>query len=1010
VVRYTHHRSGYRALNRTSIREALRAFLPPIKSDDARLDFYTVYKRESMEYDVDYVKKYDEDLNTTLIFVRRSLFAVVAHLTHPRIQAGLFSAVSSAFVLDVQSKLETDPNEQSAALLRAILLTLNQSAIPGESPNAPPFREDPPHEIVTATGLMYASLLISLLAAFVAMLGKQWLNRYLRHAGGSMIERCGDRQRKCDGLERWPFHLFVESLPIMLQMSLLLLACGLCRYTWSINTTVASILITLTVLGILFYFGIVIAGTSSYECPFQTPASTRLRSLWREIQSHKALPTCLSAATSPLWRNATRPIVVATHRLNHTITGIILGFNQWVFRPRPRANHLSPVISLREIQEDSHTSPLFIPPSPQSIPPSPQSIPPSPYIHPSSHRINTPTFDAKSLHHESSSSQEIIPNTMGNVRSWLTPEDFTTIQKANAKDARCVSWILRNITDPEALDAAIRLAGMVQWFEDGINVEPPYSIIVSVFHTCSDSTRLVYPGLSERAYYSARAMLWIHTLASCVSEEFASTFPLPPVPEEMPGHPDLSLLLKLFGNDYLPRWFYLMNSVISSNTHVHMQWTLYVVLHKFWANKMEANTFYALCCHRIQSIPWNTIPLDVTLNLLLVCSISLGLPLEDGALKIQDKSYAVPDFCLTPLAHTTIFSVCLAQVISQLSRAIIAAIPTSPPLLQSILAELTKWDSRPEDLRVAAHEWCAVVSKNYRKLDDGEDLIFHCLEISVRGLDPEYQWPNRQLYTKHYPHMADIVSHSGGDETIADLLQAWIILCESGISSELLKLWAAHLMRLGHVASTPQRLRQLAIQSIMYLSFRLGPDLFEPAGVEGFVMLLDRLVININDIPDVYNQRRLLERILQVVQSPEGQRSLSYQYWELIPELVPGSALYGSSHDEWLCTLPPFENLSPGSINYEAQVMVSLEGEQEWDKLECWMGFVWFTLHPETDPIPEDLERVMLSLLRQRPSAAEKLEQRLQRAALRDTPERLEYLRRVCERADLEEASRQDAS
>ena len=64
---------------------------------------------------------------------------------------------------------------------------------------------------------------MSLLAAFVAMLGKQWLNRYLRRAGGSMIERCGDRQRKCDGLQIWLFRLFVESLPVMLQIALLLL-------------------------------------------------------------------------------------------------------------------------------------------------------------------------------------------------------------------------------------------------------------------------------------------------------------------------------------------------------------------------------------------------------------------------------------------------------------------------------------------------------------------------------------------------------------------------------------------------------------------------------------------------------------------------------------------------------------------------------------------------------------------------------------------------------------------
>ena len=40
-----------------------------------------MYKREAMDYDVDYVKKYDEDLNTTLIFVRLPSFARVASLT-----------------------------------------------------------------------------------------------------------------------------------------------------------------------------------------------------------------------------------------------------------------------------------------------------------------------------------------------------------------------------------------------------------------------------------------------------------------------------------------------------------------------------------------------------------------------------------------------------------------------------------------------------------------------------------------------------------------------------------------------------------------------------------------------------------------------------------------------------------------------------------------------------------------------------------------------------------------
>jgi len=52
-----------------SIQEALRMYLQPIKNDDPQLDFYTMYKRETMEYDTEYMQKYNEDLNTTLIFV-----------------------------------------------------------------------------------------------------------------------------------------------------------------------------------------------------------------------------------------------------------------------------------------------------------------------------------------------------------------------------------------------------------------------------------------------------------------------------------------------------------------------------------------------------------------------------------------------------------------------------------------------------------------------------------------------------------------------------------------------------------------------------------------------------------------------------------------------------------------------------------------------------------------------------------------------------------------------------
>lgn len=54
--------------------------MTPLKSDEARTDFYSVYKRESTEYDTNYVKKYEEDLNTTLVFVRLAIVSFVETL------------------------------------------------------------------------------------------------------------------------------------------------------------------------------------------------------------------------------------------------------------------------------------------------------------------------------------------------------------------------------------------------------------------------------------------------------------------------------------------------------------------------------------------------------------------------------------------------------------------------------------------------------------------------------------------------------------------------------------------------------------------------------------------------------------------------------------------------------------------------------------------------------------------------------------------------------------------
>jgi len=41
----------------------------PSAQEDHRAQFFENYRREAEEYDKEFIKKYDEDLNTTLIFV-----------------------------------------------------------------------------------------------------------------------------------------------------------------------------------------------------------------------------------------------------------------------------------------------------------------------------------------------------------------------------------------------------------------------------------------------------------------------------------------------------------------------------------------------------------------------------------------------------------------------------------------------------------------------------------------------------------------------------------------------------------------------------------------------------------------------------------------------------------------------------------------------------------------------------------------------------------------------------
>ena len=133
--------------------------------------------------------------------------------------------------------------------------------------------------IVGIQTVLFSSLSLSLIAAFITMLSKQWLRHYFS-SYGSVVERGRDRYRKIKGMNTWHFELIMKCLPLLLQAALLFFSYALAFYLATIDNVIATVALCFTSFTLLFYFIIAVA-TSFYNRSFQTPLSLRIRFLSR---------------------------------------------------------------------------------------------------------------------------------------------------------------------------------------------------------------------------------------------------------------------------------------------------------------------------------------------------------------------------------------------------------------------------------------------------------------------------------------------------------------------------------------------------------------------------------------------------------------------------------------------------------------------------------------------------------------------------------------------------------
>ncbi|KAJ7913354.1 hypothetical protein B0H13DRAFT_2326341 [Mycena leptocephala] len=227
------------------LQETIEALKPQGPVTDKKTTFWNSYMKLADEYDKEFQQKYITDLDSALIF------------------AGLFSAVSSAFITEIQPQI-----------------------IPPSQPKT---------LIVVSQTLLYISLFTTLLAALLAVLGKQWVMYYQSAGSRGTIEQRGlERQRKLAGLRRWKFDVVLQMFPLLLQLALLLFSTALSVYLWTIHRSIAVIVLVITFLGFGSYIFLLVSPIISADSPFQTPLAPFLIQL---IASVLRILKVLSAAT-----------------------------------------------------------------------------------------------------------------------------------------------------------------------------------------------------------------------------------------------------------------------------------------------------------------------------------------------------------------------------------------------------------------------------------------------------------------------------------------------------------------------------------------------------------------------------------------------------------------------------------------------------------------------------------------------------------------------------------------
>jgi hypothetical protein len=251
--------------------------------------------------------EYGEEVDTVLVFVRTfDAILIVFNTLTSTLKAGLFSAILTAFIVEVYKGLQEDPAETSAQILRRITMQLENNT--QSLPSIPSKTHTTSSTIVAINALWFSSLIFSLFAALLAILVKQWLHVYSKWPDREPPKDTIILRRMYrEGFFQWHVPEIIGLLPVLLQFALLLFVIGLTMYMWTLHLVIAGILTVLVTLMIVATIVTIALPFFSDNCPYKSPIGLVVASLKATYFNPPEAPTLSS------WQR--RDITQAKHRL-----------------------------------------------------------------------------------------------------------------------------------------------------------------------------------------------------------------------------------------------------------------------------------------------------------------------------------------------------------------------------------------------------------------------------------------------------------------------------------------------------------------------------------------------------------------------------------------------------------------------------------------------------------------------------------------------------------------------